>query len=119
MTISIVAIDNNVVKVALNGNVKTEDVLSATDPLGAVLGDGWSHKRVVMDFSAVNAVPSAGIGWLISLNRKFEQGGGKLALHSLRPAVSDSFKFVHIDRILTLCKDEAAAVRAMEQTNGQ
>ena len=82
--------------------------------LADLLGEGWNAKCVLIDFSGVRMAGSAAIGWLLVLQRQFKQGGGKLALHSMRPEVSRAFKLLKVDSILNIFPEEHTALAALE-----
>jgi anti-sigma B factor antagonist len=79
-----------------------------------VLGPTWDTARVALDMDRVNYIDSSAIGWLLSANKSFRAGGGKLALHSLQPQVRQLLEMLKIDRVIPLAADLNAAKAALQ-----
>src|SRR5437870_2328376 len=116
MKLVVVSNEQNCIKVALKGDIHAASVSpEEPDQLTGMLGAGWPAKRVVMDLSAIAMAGSAAIGWLLAMNRKFKQAGGRLVLHSMRQDVARSFRLLKVDSVLQICQDEPAAIEALEK----
>ncbi|MBN2036948.1 MAG: STAS domain-containing protein [Chitinispirillaceae bacterium] len=58
--------------------------------------------RVVIDFSHVRALYSSGLGILIRLQKKVNQGGGVMALVNVAKKIVDLLTSLHLDKILPM-----------------
>lgn len=58
---------------------------------------------------------STGVEWLLATNKRFQEAGGKLIVHSFNAVMQQILKMMRMDLVLNLAKDEAAA---MEMVNG-
>lgn len=114
MKMKITSIEPNVVRIAMEGDAEGPSPEDQSRGLGNLLGEGWNAKRVLIDFSRVRMAGSAAIGWLLLLQRQFKQGGGKLAIHSMRPEVSRAFTLLKVDSILNIFPEEHTALAALE-----
>jgi anti-anti-sigma factor len=117
MKMKIASIEPTVVRIAVEGDAQAPDPDDQSRGLADLLGEGWSAKRVLIDFSAVRMAGSAVIGWLLGLQRQFKQAGGNLALHSMRPEVAQAFKLLKVDSVLNIFPEEHAALAALEPSH--
>jgi anti-anti-sigma factor len=79
-----------------------------------LLGPSWDAARVALDMDRVNYIDSAAIGWLLSAQKSFRAGGGKLALYALQPQVRQLLEMLKIDRVITLAPNVEAAKAALQ-----
>lgn len=73
----------------------------------AAPGAKW---RVVLDFTDVTMLGSMGLGMLITLTKKCQSGGGKMAMHGMSKSLNDLVRLTKLDRLLVIAPDRAAAV---------
>jgi anti-anti-sigma factor len=101
------------------GNVTRVIPAGRWDVVGAEQIDGQlsvlsaSGQPVIIDFSEVTYLSSAGIRSLIKSAKAIDNRGGKLALASLPPNVEAVLSISGVDMLLTICSDLDAAVRAV------
>ena len=80
------------------------------------LGDDLKHllcenrRKVVLDFAAVEFVPSEVLGKLIGINRKLSDQGCAMRLCNLAPGVLEILRISCMDRIFTIKQDLAEAM---------
>jgi anti-anti-sigma factor len=67
----------------------------------------------LFDMEGVEFIDSSGIGWLLSMNRRFQEEGGAMALHSVPPMVSNALKLLRLNEVLTIAEDAPAAERSL------
>src|SRR6185295_2586701 len=69
------------------------------------------ERRIVVDFSAVDYISSAGLRVMLSLARRMRDGGGGLALCGVAGAVRQVFELAGFLPLFTVCdtRDAAAA----------
>ena len=70
-------------------------------------------RKVIFDLTGVDYIDSAGIGMLVSCSGHMEHCGGKLRVAGAQGAVAKVFAMVHMDRIMPLDADLAAAASAL------
>lgn len=63
------------------------------------------EKQVVIDLNDVSFISSAGINWLLIVNRSFKRAGGRCVICCVPPRVMKAFRLMAIDRALTLADD--------------
>ncbi len=112
MKLSLLSIDRDgVVRVASEGNITCDDFRTDgnKNPLESVLGTSWPTTRVLLDLDKTNYIDSSAIGWLIDASKKFKQGGGALAVHSIRPTVKQVLDLLKVSRVVPMADTEPAA----------
>jgi anti-anti-sigma factor len=96
--------------------VEAEGEATAVDfPLGNLIhfdnlfGPDWDTRFVILDMDRVTYIDSSAIGWLLSSQKCFRTGGGRLMLHSVQPQVRQILDLLKIDRTIPLATDANAA----------
>lgn len=111
-------IDDGTHYVQVEGRITQDAVAKNGDAFVEVLGDNAFGNKVILGLENVEHVDSSGVGWLLSNNRQFGQGGGKLVLHSLPPSVKNVFGMLKLGEVLSLANSEDDAkevVKGSEQ----
>lgn len=67
-------------------------------------------NRLVLDFSEVPYVSSAGLRVVLVVAKRLKEVGGKLVLIGLTPSVHEVFGISGFLQILTVCEDRDAAM---------
>ncbi len=111
MKFTVVSIEKQgVVHVATTDNLTAADVDPAgKNPLESLLGVTWSNNRVLINFGKTSYVDSCAIGWLIATNRAIREGGGKLAIYNVQPAVRQLMDTLKIGKAVTIADSETKA----------
>ena len=73
-------------------------------------------RKLVIDLRAVTYIDSASIGCLIDVHHLLDAHGGCVKLSGPRPRVHTMLSLVLTDKIIEVCKDEAAALAAFGGT---
>lgn len=81
-----------------------EALLDRLSQLGRASAVGAS--RLVADFSDVRMMDSAVLGRLITLHRRCQRMGRRLAVRGLRPEVREVFRLTKLDRVLDVEDDD-------------
>jgi anti-anti-sigma factor len=68
-----------------------------------------SH-RLVLNSGDVRCMSTAMLGKLIGFDKRVKQGGGDLALCSLRPDLVAQFERMRLDRLFHICSTEEEAL---------
>jgi anti-anti-sigma factor len=105
----VTAMADNCVQVECAGNVDAAALPAGSDLLARLLGADIYSRRVLLDFEKVEILDTGGITWLIESQKRFEQGGGRLVVHSLPPLACQVIKLLHVDRLVNIQPDLAAA----------
>lgn len=71
---------------------------------------GAGKKHIIVDFSKVDYLSSAGMRLLLSVTKKLDANGGKLFLISVQDNVMEIIKMAGFESILHLQKDEKEAL---------
>lgn len=69
------------------------------------------HYRLLVDFSAVEYLSSAGMRMLLSITKKLRTLSGKLVICSVNRNVMDVLKMSGFDHVLELSENEDEAIR--------
>ena len=70
------------------------------------------RRKVVVNFSSVEFISSAGLGKLVVLQKKVNAHGGTLRFCCIRPEVYGVFAVTKLDRLFDIRKTEADALAA-------
>ena len=68
---------------------------------------------IVLDFSNVEMLASAGIGTLVRLHKRMKERKGQVALCGLSSELKELLKLTRMDKLLTVCDDKPSAVAAV------
>ncbi len=99
----------NVNVIQLSGNIDASSHSQFTSqPEFAVQG-----KDLVLDFSAVEYMDSAGLGGLVLLIRSYRQAGRKCLLAGAPPLVAKIFKITAIERMTQVMPSVQSALQAL------
>jgi anti-anti-sigma factor len=111
MKLAMLSIDQHgLIHVSVQGSITAADFPAGSkDPFDVLLGANWRSNRVLLDFGSVAYIDSCAIGWLMIAHRAFRDGGGKLIVHSIQPAVRQIFDLLNLGRAITLADNETAA----------
>jgi len=98
----------------LHLQVVARNVQSESPPrfesLEALLGPVGYGRRVLVSLAETRFIDSAGLSWLVLCHKRFCQGGGKMVLHSVTPAILELLHMMRLDLALYLAEGEAAAL---------
>ena len=101
----------------------TEMILSPTGRLDSHTAPGFEQEvlaavaggatRMLIDFSNVQYISSAGLRIVLIAAKKMKGAGGKLALCGLSDSIADVFKISGFSSILDIHADQASALAAL------
>jgi anti-anti-sigma factor len=98
---------NDVTIVAFAGSLDSNTSPAAQQALDGVLGGG--AKKVVIDFTALDYISSAGLRVLLGAARRLGGSGGALRLFGLNETVREVFEISGFATILSVFPTEADA----------
>ena len=83
---------------------------SDTAEVDAVFTETMASEHVLLDFSKLKYISSAGLRILLLAAKKVQQAQGKLILYSLQPNVREIFDLSGFTSMFTICADKASAL---------
>ena len=95
--------------VALSGSLDSATAPEAQKSLDAVLA---SAKKVVLDFSQLDYISSAGLRVLLGAAKRLRSSGGTLGMFGLNQSVREVFEISGFATILPVYQSEAEALGA-------
>jgi anti-anti-sigma factor len=101
--------DEGVLHVGCEGEVSLPEVRPGHDPLVKLLGPGVFARTVLINLEKATFLDTSGVSWLVDCHQKFLDAGGVLVLHSLPPLVGYVLKLLHLEQVLHVTADVAAA----------
>ncbi|MGF1635096.1 MAG: STAS domain-containing protein [Phycisphaerae bacterium] len=98
------------VKLSCDGSITGADIdAGGINPIQDVLGDTWTHSRIMLDMDGVSYVDSSAIGWLISTQKAVKDAGGKLVVYAVQPAVRQVLDLLKVGRVVSIVDSETEA----------
>ena len=77
------------------------------------LVDDSGRRKVLLNFSNVEYLSSAALAKLITLNKKVQTSGGKLAMCKIAKEIMEVFLITKLDKLFKIYPDEQAALQAL------
>jgi anti-anti-sigma factor len=97
--------------VGLAGHLDSNTSPQAQQALDALLAGGG--RKVVIDFTALDYISSAGLRVLLGTAKRLKQEGGALRLFGLNETVQEVFEISGFATILTVVDTEANALKGL------
>ena len=101
---------NDIHIVAIGGNLDSTTSPEAQKKLDAVVAGA---KKVVLDFSELDYISSAGLRVLLGAAKQLRASGGTLRMFGLNQSVREVFEISGFSAILAVYPSEAEALGAM------
>ena len=98
----------NVVVVAVSGNMDAQSAPQLDDRLSQLVGQG--EQNYVIDLSGVPFMDSSGLATLIKLFKHIRIGHGDVKLAGLRPKILEIFQLTHLDHVFGIFDSQSEAV---------
>ncbi len=109
MEVKLLSDDGQILRLEVVGRVVQSDSTPGLEPISKLLGEEGYRRRVILSLAETEYVDSSGLSWLLVCHKRFCQAGGRLVIHSVPPAVSETLCMMRLDHVLYLADDEAAA----------
>lgn len=104
---------NGVTVVDLNGRISLGEAAGTLrDTIRGLVAQG--KNRILLNFSGVSYIDSAGLGALVESLNVVTTGGGQLKLFSLPKFINDLLRLTGLIRLFPVHEDENAAVRSFD-----
>jgi anti-anti-sigma factor len=116
MQIKILFPDGDIIRLAAEGRVSRDTWAHNGDPLTHACGPQIFKSKVLLSLRQVLYLDSTGVEWLLVCQRKFQQQGGRMILHSLVPATLQLLKMMRMDTLLEIEPEESAARQRLAAT---
>ena len=88
--------------------------LDDAPPFDEFLTPDICARSALLSLADVVFIDTRSISWLLEVHKRFARGGGKLAVHSVRPQALESLTFLHMNHVLNIAEDETAALRLLQ-----
>ncbi len=75
--------------------------------------DAKINGRWLLDLASVNYMGSSVLGLMINIRQHIKSGGGKLALSSLTPRMSQIFRTCCLEKLFVIARDREEGIRAL------
>jgi anti-sigma B factor antagonist len=69
-----------------------------------------NHRRMVLNFSAVESLSRLALDTLVKLHKKVKSKSGTLVLCSVRPEIQEVFTITNLDRVFVIKENESDAL---------
>ncbi len=112
MKVTVQSESGDPVLLRVEGRVSQRDV-EVDDPFVDSLGEDAYSRQLVVDLSEVALLDSSGVNWLLVSQKRMQEQGGKLVLHSLSPIANNVLKVLNLHAVFQVAESEAAAVRLL------
>jgi anti-anti-sigma factor len=99
---------DNIIILRLLGRIDAASSSLLQNKLDVLFDEG--RKVVLLDFSNIDYLSSAGIRVLLSFTKKFKEKKGRLGIFSLMDDVFDIIKLTGFNKILNIYKNEKEAL---------
>lgn len=97
--------------VYLNGDVYPEDMQDFTRQMTETI-DAIDPRRVVLNMSKVQFLPSLALGQLVGFQKKVKGAGGVVKICGLTPNIEKVFKLTRFDKLFDIFAREDEAVQS-------
>ena len=99
---------DDVTVVQIQGNLDTGTAPAAEENLQGLIDDG--RLKILVDFSTLDYISSAGLRVLLSTSKKLRSSGGEIRLCSLNETVAEIFDMSGFSTILSVFPGAAEAL---------
>ena len=113
MEVKLLSDDGNILRLAVRGDPLGRGFPPDFQPFTALLGPDGYTRRVLLSLVEPMSINTAGMSWLLVLQKRFRESGGRLVVHSLRPQVVEMLRFVRFEVVLDIAEDETAALELL------
>lgn len=110
MKLTQVSSDGLITRLSCEGIISRIGSSTCTNPLEEILGLGCYANKVLINLEKAESIDSTGVGWLVRSHKNFQDGGGKMVLHSVPPLVHHVFRLLNVDTYLNIAEDEKSGL---------
>ena len=99
---------------SVSGNIVLEDTTTMKEFVEQFIEDA-SLKGIIVNCEKVNFIDSSGLGLIVSIYKTLKKMEKKFAITSLSDRTMEIFTLTKLDNILTITKDDEAAMAVFEE----
>ena len=107
MALTLVSNDGDVLRLQAAGQIRHAHI--QRNRILRLYRDHGYGRKVLLNLEQVRFIDSAGIGWLLSIHKRFERAGGKLVLYNVPESIQLTLKVLQLDTGLNIAETEADA----------
>ena len=107
-----------ILHVGVQGRINLALLAEQSEALADLLPDRSYNRTVLLDMTGVELIDSAGMSWLVVQHKRFCDGGGNMAIHSVPFTVLETMKVMRLDQVLNVAEDEPRARQLVEGGTG-
>jgi anti-anti-sigma regulatory factor len=108
--------NEEVLRVACEGQVSVRGTPSGSEPLLELLGPHCYRQKVVLNLERAEGVDTSGLMWLVRVATKFTSGGGHLAVYGFSPNFRNMLDVLGMAGTVALATSEHAAIETVSRT---
>jgi anti-anti-sigma factor len=112
MQLTLASDQQNVYRVACEGDITLSDFGVGRDPLQELLDTDYTDcfsRKVLLGLEKAKYIDSSGVSWLIRSHKRFQERGGMLVVHSVPPVIRNVLNLLRMDLVLHIAENETAA----------
>ena len=103
--------DSDVVRLQVVDRLIHGDPAPDLSEITELLDDRGHAGKVLLSLEDSEFIDSSGLSWLLECHQRFSESGGTLVIHSVPPAVLDTFMMMRLDLVFQIAEDESAALK--------
>jgi anti-anti-sigma factor len=111
LQLALLADDGDVVRLQCAGDIHWDAFDAGSDPLTDLVGPDCYGRKILVNLEKTRTLDSSGVGWLVACQKRCAARRGHWVLHSLPPWVKLMLHLMHLESVLEVAEDEAAASR--------
>lgn len=117
MDLKLLSDDGDVLRVEMTSGIVQGDYTPDLTPFEDLLGPDRYARNVLMSMSETTLIDSRCLGWLLIVQNRFCEDGGKLVVHTVPPHVMEMLQVLRFELVLQIAEDETAALELLRQEN--
>jgi anti-anti-sigma factor len=103
-----------VLELATEGRITQDAMSNSPDPVAHVAGEEAYAKKILLNLQNSDYMDSSGVSWLLKMDKRSREAGGKLILHSVPPMISQILRVLRMELVLTIASDAESARKLVE-----
>lgn len=109
-----VAVENDVIiATMLDEKILDELSISRISSKLCELASSQDKPKMVLDFANVANMSSSALGMLITLHKRILEGGGRLQLCNIQPAIFEIFVITRLNELFSISSSRQEAITAL------
>jgi anti-anti-sigma factor len=92
----------------LFGRIDAMSISVLDKKIESLVADG--HKKLILDFSNIDYLSSAGLRLLLSLTKKLKKDEGFLVVFGMNPDVMEIINIAGFEKVINICQSQQQAI---------